>query len=74
MSEDSYAPPSLTMGHLSIKLRNLLISIHHVRDKFSILSIYYILILYFIFQTKDIYQIVKFTLQPNLTKENYLAH
>ena len=72
MSENSYAPPSLTMGHLSIKLRNLLISIHHVRDKFSILSIYYILILHF--KTKDNYQIVKFTLQPNSTEENYLAH
>ena len=47
MSENSYAPPSLTMGHLSIKLRNLFISIHHVHDKFSILSIYYILILHF---------------------------
>ena len=34
----------------------------------------YIIYSHFIFQTKDIYQIVKFTLQPNLTKENYLAH
>ena len=66
MSENSYAPPSLTMGHLSIKLRNLFISIHHVRDKFSILSIYYILILHFF--------VFFFTLQPNSTKEKYLAH
>ena len=30
----------------------------------------YIIYSYFIFQTKDIYQIVKFTLQPNSTKKN----
>ena len=41
-------------------------------DKFSIPSIYYILTLDF--QTKDIYQIVKITFQPNSMKENYLAH
>ena len=72
MSENSYAPPSLTMGHLSIKLRNPLISIHHVPTNFPFRR--YIIYSYFIFQTKDIYQIVKFTLQPNSTKENYLAH
>ena len=52
MSENSNAPPSLTMGHLSIKLRKLLrklfISIHHVRDKFSIMLIFYILKLHFL--------------------------
>ena len=36
MSENSYAPPSLTMGLLSIKLRNIFILYHHVGDKFSI--------------------------------------
>ena len=72
MSENSYAPRSLTMGHLSIKLRNLFISIHHVRNKFSILSIYYILILHF--SNKRYLSNSKFTLQPNSTKKNYLAH
>ena len=73
MSENLYAPPSLTMGHLSIKLRNLHIFKHNVGDKFSIPSIDYIFTLDF--QTKKkIYQIVKFTLQPNSMKENYLAH
>ena len=67
MSENSYAPPSLTMGHLSIKLSNLFISIHHVRDKFPFCR--YIIFSYFIFKTKDIYQIVKLNLQPNSTKK-----
>ena len=31
MSENSYAPQSLTMGHLSIKLRNIFISIPSCR-------------------------------------------
>ena len=47
MSENSYAPPSLTMGHLSIKLRNLFILYHQVGDEFSILTIYYTLTLHF---------------------------
>ena len=72
MSENRYAPPSLTMGHLGIKLRNLHNLYYHVGDKFSIPSVYYIFTLDF--QTKDIYQIVKFTIQPNSMKENYLAH
>ena len=48
MSENSNDPPSLTMGHLSIKLRKLFISIHHVRDKFSIMLIFDILKLHFL--------------------------
>ena len=68
MSENSYAPPSLTMGHLSIKLRNLFISIHHVRDKFSILSIYHILILHFS-NKRYLSNSKKKILQPNSTKK-----
>ena len=71
MSENSYAPLSLTMGHLSIKLRNLFILYIMYATNFPFCR--YIIYSYFIFQTKDIYQIVKFTLQPNSTKENYLA-
>ena len=41
MSENNYATPSLTMDHLSIKLRNLFILYIHVLsllDKFKVTS------------------------------------
>ena len=73
MSESSYSPPPLTMGFLSIKLGNLFGFISSCRRQiFHSLDIF--IYSHFIFQTEDIYQIVKFTLQPNSTKENCLAH
>ena len=73
MSENSYAPQSLTMGHLSIKLRNLFISIPSCRRQiFHSVDILYTHTSFF--KQRIFIKKIKLTLQLNSTKENYLAH
>ena len=73
MSENSYAPPTLTMGHLSIKSRNLFIFMPSCRQQiFHSVDILYTHTSFF--KLKIFIKIVKFTLHTNLMKENYLAH
>ena len=70
MSENSYAPPCITMGHLSIKSRNLFIFIPSCRQQiFHSFDLLYTHTSFF--KLKIFIKIVKFMLQHNSMKENY---